>query len=117
MEPEQKQPPREESGAERPASRPGGKKSARVVCASNNVFWTTPKQFWTWAREGIVTYKSDNPLTGKFEGRREKLLVMVNHILLDDSVPEHKEQVLKGYHFQKRKRPQYPKPPVRKRAR
>ena len=102
--------------AERPSGK-SGKKSARVVCASNNVFWTTPKQFWAWAREGIVTYQSDNPLTGKFEGRREKLLVMINHILLDDSVPEHKAQVLKGYDFQKRKRPQYPKPPVRKRAR
>ena len=88
-----------------------------MVCASNKEFWTTQKQFWEWAREGIVTYLSDAPLTGKFEGRREKLLVMVNHIILDDSVPEHKAQVLKGYDYQKRKRPQYPKRPVYKRSR
>jgi hypothetical protein len=116
MEQEPKPAPKNGNGAEGP-SRKSGKKSAKVVCASNNVFWTTPKQFWTWAKEGIVTYQSDNPLTGKFEGRREKLLVMINHILLDDSVPDHKAHVLNGYHLQKRKRPQYPKPPVRKRAR
>ena len=93
------------------------KKTARVVCASNNEFWTTPNQFWAWAREGIVTYMHDSPLTGKFEGRREKLLVMVNHVLLDDSVPEHKHHVLQAYDFKKVRRPQYPKRPVYKRPR
>jgi hypothetical protein len=88
-----------------------------VVCANHNEFWTTQKQFWNWVREGIVTYKSDAPLTGKFEGRREKLLVMVNHILLDDSAPEHKRSVLDSYEYQKPRKPKYPAPPVRKRAR
>lgn len=88
-----------------------------MVCANNNEFWTTQKQFWTWVREGIVTYKSDNPLTGKFEGRREKLIIMVNHILLDDSNPDHKHEVIGSYGYQKPRRPKYPPPPVRKRPR
>ena len=95
----------------------GPKKTARVVCANDNVFWTTQKQFWTWVREGIVTYKSDDPLTGKFEGRRDKLIVLVRHLLLDESVPEHKHHVLHAYRYQKPRKPQYPKPPVRKRPR
>ena len=94
-----------------------GKKTARVVCANRNEFWTTQKQFWSWVREGIVTYVGDGPLTGKFEGRREKLLVMVNHILLDDSNPAHKREVLDSYALQKPRRPKYPPPPVRKRPR
>ena len=68
-------------------------------------------------REGIVTYKSDDPLTGKFEGRREKLIVMVNHVLLDDSAPEHKSSVLDAYDYQKPRKPKYPEPPLRKRPR
>ena len=86
-----------------------------MVCANNNEFWTTQKQFWFWVREGIVTQTGDCPLTGKFEGRRDKLLVMVNHIVLDDSVPEHKDQVMFAYNYQKRRRPQYPKRKVGKR--
>ena len=88
-----------------------------MVCARHNEFWTTQKQFWTWVREGIVTYLSDEPLTGKFEGRREKLLVLVNHVVLDESVPEHKAEVLHAYVYKKPRRPAYPKPPVRKRPR
>ncbi len=88
-----------------------------MVCANNNEFWTTPKQFWEWVKDEIVTYQSDEPLTGKFEGRRDKLLIMVKHILLDASVPEHKDQVIKGYDYQKRRKPQYPKRPVYKRSR
>ncbi len=102
-----------------PDDRPSGKvkKTARVVCANNNEFWTTQKQFWSWVREGIVTYLSDGPLTGKFEGRREKLIIMVNHVLLDESVPEHKSHVLKAYDYKKVRKPQYPKRPVYKRSR
>jgi hypothetical protein len=88
-----------------------------VVCAGHNEFWTTQKQFWTWVREGIVTQTGERPLTGKFEGRREKLLVMVNHILLDDSAPEHKAGVLRAYDFQKPRKPKYPARPVGKRPR
>ncbi len=87
------------------------------MCANRNEFWTTQKQFWTWVREGIVTQTGDDPLTGKFEGRRDKLIVMVNHILLDDSVPEHKHSVLSAYAY-KKQRPQGHKPrPFGKRPR
>jgi hypothetical protein len=88
-----------------------------VVCARNNEFWTTPKQFWAWVAEGIVTYKSDEPLTGKFEGLRDKLLVMVKHVLLDESVPEHKFHVLNAYGLQKPRRTKYPKRPATRRPR
>jgi hypothetical protein len=73
------------------------KKTARVVCAGNSTFWTTQRQFWRWTREGLVTYVSDNPLTGKFEGRRDKLIVKVKNILLDDSAPEHKVEFVISY--------------------
>jgi hypothetical protein len=88
-----------------------------VVCANRSEFWTTQKQFWEWVRDGIVTQTGDSPLTGKFEGRREKLIVMVNHVLLDDSVPEHKAEVLDAYGQRRPRRPSYPKPPVGKRPR
>ena len=63
--------PRQETGG--PAKRK--KRTALVVCAGDSTFWTTPGQFWRWVREGVVTYCGDDPLTGRFEGRREKLIV------------------------------------------
>lgn len=59
------------------------KKTARIVCANTNEFWTTQKQFWQWVREGLVDVTGQNPLTGRFAGRREKLMIMVRHITLD----------------------------------
>jgi hypothetical protein len=116
MDPKQTPPPEPgDLAAERPSGK--AKKTARVVCANNNEFWTTQKQFWAWTREGIVTYISDSPLTGKFEGRREKLIIMVNHVLLDESVPDHRDSVLKAYDYKKVRKPQYPKRPVYKRSR
>lgn len=88
-----------------------------MVCAGNREFWTTSKQFWAWVEDGMVTFRSDNPLTGKFEGRREKLLITVKHIVLDQSVPEHKQEVLDAYMYQKLRKPQYPKPASYKRKR
>ncbi|HET9531519.1 MAG TPA: hypothetical protein VFQ92_14270 [Blastocatellia bacterium] len=73
------------------------KKSARIVCANNNEFWTTQKQFWQWVREGLVDVVSQHPLTGRFGGKREKLLVMVRHVVLDNACPEHKQEVLHRY--------------------
>ena len=104
-----------ETAEQRP--KPRQRKTARVVCANHNEFWTTQKQFWDWVRDAIVTQTGDNPLTGRFEGRREKLIVMVNHVLLDNSVPEHKAEVLGAYAYQKPHRPNYPKRPVGKRPR
>jgi hypothetical protein len=74
-----------------------GKKTARIVCANDNVFWTTQKQFWQWVREGLVDVTGQKPLTGRFGGRREKLLIMVRHIILDNASPEHKQEVLGSF--------------------
>lgn len=73
------------------------KKTARIVCANENEFWTTQKQFWQWVREGLVDVTGQNPLTGRFAGKREKLLVMIRHVLLDKGSPNHKEEVLDAY--------------------
>ena len=73
------------------------KKTARIVCANDNEFWTTQKQFWQWVREGLVDVTGQHPLTGRFAGKREKLLVMVRHVILDKSNPNHKQEVLDAY--------------------
>jgi hypothetical protein len=81
--------------AETPKKR--GKKTARIVCSNENEFWTTQKQFWQWVREGLVDVTGQSPLTGKFGGKREKLLVMVRHMILDNACPEHKQEVLGSF--------------------
>ena len=73
------------------------KKTALVVCRDRKEFWTTQKQFWQWVREGLVDVTGQNPLTGRFAGKREKLLVMVRHVILDNANPHHKEEVLGTY--------------------
>ena len=78
-------------------SRPTKKKNARIVCANDNEFWTTQKQFWAWVREGLVDVTGQHPLTGRFGGKREKLLVMVRHVILDNGNPIHKQEVLTSY--------------------
>src|SRR5262245_57183857 len=73
------------------------KKNARIICANDNEFWTTQKQFWKWVREGLVDVTGQSPLTGRFGGKREKLLVMVRHVILDQGSPAHKQEVLDSY--------------------
>jgi hypothetical protein len=73
------------------------KKNARIVCVNDNEFWTTQKQFWIWVREGLVDVTGQSPLTGRFGGRREKLLVMVRHVILDNANSVHKQEVLGSY--------------------
>jgi hypothetical protein len=73
------------------------KKTARIVCSNDNEFWTTQKQFWLWVREGLVDVTGQQPLTGRFLGRREKLMVMVRHVILDAASPNHKQEVLDSY--------------------
>jgi len=73
------------------------KKTARIVCANDNEFWTTQKQFWQWVREGLVDVTGQHPLSGRFAGKREKLLVMVRHVILDNASPHHKQEVLDTY--------------------
>lgn len=74
-----------------------GKKTARIVCTNDKEFWTTQRQFWVWVREGLVDVTGQNPLTGRFGGRREKLLVMIRRVVLDNACPEHKQEVLYKY--------------------
>jgi hypothetical protein len=76
---------------------PKVKKTARIVCANENEFWTTQRQFWRWVKEGLVDVTGQNPLTGRFAGKREKLLVMVRHVILDNASPNHKQEVLDSY--------------------
>jgi hypothetical protein len=78
-------------------SKKRAKKNARIVCANDNEFWTTQKQFWTWVREGLVDVTGQRPLTGRFAGKRERLLVMVRHVILDNANPIHKQEVLDSY--------------------
>ena len=73
------------------------KKTARIVCANDNEFWTTQKQFWLWVREGLVDVTGQHPLTGRFAGKREKLLVMIRHVVLDNGSANHKQEVLSTY--------------------
>jgi hypothetical protein len=73
------------------------KKTARIVCVNDNEFWVTQKQFWTWVREGLVDVTGQNPLSGRFGGKRERLLVMVRHVILDNGSPNHKQEVLDQY--------------------
>jgi len=79
------------------------KKTARIVCSNGNTFWSTQKQFWGWVREGHVVVTGDYPLTGRFRGRREHLLVMIQHTILDKGSPIHMEEVLDSKRGQKRK--------------
>ena len=76
---------------------PKAKKTARIVCANDNEFWTTQRQFWTWVKEGLVDVTGQQPLTGRFGGKREKLLVTVRHVILDNASPNHKQEVLGSY--------------------
>ena|SRR5215211_2392699 len=73
------------------------KKNARIVCANDNEFWTTQKQFWIWVREGLVDVTGQRPLTGRFAGKRERLLVLIRGVILDNANPIHKQSVLDSY--------------------
>ena len=54
------------------------KKTALIICQNGKEFWVTQKKFWNMVREGMVIQTGDYPLTGKFRGREEHLLVMIN---------------------------------------
>jgi hypothetical protein len=73
------------------------RKTAHIVCSGDGSFWTTPREFWRYVREGVVTPTGERPLTGRFEGHREKMIVRLRGILLDDAAPEHKDAILKSY--------------------
>lgn len=80
------------------------KKNARIICRDGKEFWTTQKQFWRWIREGIVNFESNNPLTGRFRGKYDNLLVMIRHVVLSVAAPNHKDEVIDSYSKIKRRR-------------
>jgi len=71
-------------------------RNARVVCSRGGEFWTTQKQFWAWVRQGLIVITGERPLTGCFRGRREHLLVLLGHTVLDLGCPEHLEDALRS---------------------
>ena len=70
------------------------KKTARIVCANENEFWTTQKQFWQWVREGVVAKTGDQPLTGNFRRDHEELMVLVSNTVLNLAHPNHMREAL-----------------------
>jgi hypothetical protein len=79
------------------------KRSAKVICSTGTV-WVSPKQFWSWVRDGIVEYLSEPPLTGRLQGHPNKFIVSIEHTLLDMTCPEHLHSVLLASHRQKNRR-------------
>ncbi|MFN7931384.1 MAG: hypothetical protein U0Y68_26325, partial [Blastocatellia bacterium] len=63
------------------------KKNAKIVCNNGKEFWITQKEFWQMVREGVVNQTGDFPLTGRFRGRDDQLLVLINHVVLNKATP------------------------------
>jgi hypothetical protein len=70
-----------------------GKKSARIDCLGGS-FWVTPKIFWGWVREGVVEFKGERPLSGRYKGTKDGFQVSLNHVILDLACPEHLHEVV-----------------------
>lgn len=77
------------------------KKTALIVCNNGKEYWITQKQFWSWVREGVVTQTGDYPLTGRFRGRDDQLLITINHTVLNYATPIHTHEVLKARRIRK----------------
>jgi hypothetical protein len=73
------------------------KRSAKVIC-KERCFWTTPKQFWVWVREGIIDFVGEQPLTGRYRGHPKDFLVRIENMILDTACPEHLRAVLQVKH-------------------
>jgi hypothetical protein len=80
------------------------KKTALIVCQNGKEFWVTQKKFWNMVREGMVIQTGDYPLTGKFRGREEHLLVMIQHTILNQATPVHTSEVLHARRISRIKR-------------
>jgi hypothetical protein len=80
------------------------KKTALIVCNNGKEFWLTQKQFWNMVREGVVVQTGDRPLTGRFRGRDDQLLIMIEHTVLNKATPIHTREVLQTRRLKKRKR-------------
>ncbi len=78
------------------------KKTALIVCNNSKNYWITQKQFWNMVREGVVVQTGDSPLTGKFRGRDDQLLITLNHTVLNKATPIHTDEVLSSSRLKKR---------------
>ncbi len=79
------------------------KKTALIVCNNEKKFWITQKQFWNMVREGVVIQTGNQPLTGKFRGRDDQLLITLRHTVLNKATPIHTGEVLRSGRLKKRK--------------
>lgn len=78
------------------------KKTALIVCNDGREYWITQKQFWNMVREGVVVQTGDQPLTGRFRGRDDQLLITLNHTVLNKATPIHTAEVLSVTRTKKR---------------
>jgi len=77
------------------------KKTALIVCNNSKEFWITQKQFWKMVREGVVVQTGDRPLTGRFRGRDDQLLILIGHTVLNHATPIHTDEVLQTRRLRK----------------
>ena len=80
------------------------KKTALIVCNNGKEYWITQKQFWNMVREGVVVQTGDQPLTGRFRGRDDQLLITLAHTVLNKATPIHTGEVLGASRLKKHKK-------------
>ncbi len=80
------------------------KKTALIVCNNGKEYWITQKQFWNMVREGVVVQSGDQPLTGRFRGRDDQLLITISHTVLNKATPIHTGEVLTSSRLRKNKK-------------
>ena len=79
------------------------KKTALIVCNNDKEYWITQKQFWNMVREGVVVQTGDHPLTGRFRGREDQLLITIQRTVLNKATPIHTAEVLRVIRMRKNK--------------
>lgn len=80
------------------------KKTALIISNNEKQYWITQKQFWNMVREGVVVQTGDFPLTGRFRGRDDQLLITIQHTVLNKATPHHTSEVMSASRFKKSKR-------------
>ena len=79
------------------------KKTALIICNDGKEYWITQKQFWNMVREGVVVQTDNHPLTGRFRGRDDQLLITIQHTVLNKATPIHTGEVLRIIRMRKNK--------------
>jgi hypothetical protein len=80
------------------------KKTALIICGNGKQYWITQKKFWNLVREGMVIQTDNHPLTGRFRGREEHLLITLQHTVLNQATPIHTSEVLSARRISRLKR-------------